>query len=99
MTRRLDTNRVLVLVNSRPDLDVEGWERLRRDADRCFLIKMSPFSVEEVSDSLSRSCGQDGDEALLRGRAAFSLLEDEPHVEDEAQVHNAMASVTAARGE
>ena len=49
MTQRLDRDRVLVFVSARPDAAVDGWDRFRRDQGRCVLVKMSPFSVEEVT--------------------------------------------------
>jgi ATP/maltotriose-dependent transcriptional regulator MalT len=50
MTQRLDNDRVLVLVTSRPELDVDGWERLRHDQSRCALVRMGSFSAEEVAE-------------------------------------------------
>ncbi len=41
----------------------------------------------------------DWDEALIHGRTALSLLTDDPHVWEQAQVHSAVVAVTAARGE
>ncbi len=50
MTQRLDNDRVLLVVTSRPEVDFDGWERFQRDQDRCALVKMGPLSVEEVGE-------------------------------------------------
>lgn len=45
--RRLDQDRVLILLTSRPDPGQE-WERLRLDDDRCTLVAVGSFDASEV---------------------------------------------------
>ena len=46
--KRLDTDRVVVIITSRPRSD-HGWDRLRMDADRCRQLVLADFDVEEVA--------------------------------------------------
>jgi DNA-binding CsgD family transcriptional regulator len=46
--RRLDQDRVLVLITSRPDRGPE-WERLRQDEDRCTIVNVASFDAGEVA--------------------------------------------------
>ena len=52
--QRLDQDRVVVLVTSRPGLH-EGWERLRSDPERCRLVALTPFDPDEVAQLASSS--------------------------------------------
>jgi DNA-binding CsgD family transcriptional regulator len=45
--KRLDRDRVLVVITSRPGTD-DGWDRLRVDSDRCRQVVVSEFDIEEV---------------------------------------------------
>ena len=45
--QRLDKDRVVVLVTTRPGPH-DGWERLRSDPERCLIITLAPFDVDEV---------------------------------------------------
>jgi DNA-binding CsgD family transcriptional regulator len=46
--RRLDQDRVLFLLTSRPDPGVE-WERLRGDDERCTVVAVGAFDADEVA--------------------------------------------------
>jgi ATP/maltotriose-dependent transcriptional regulator MalT len=50
MIRRLDNDRIVVLVTSRPESEVDGWERVRHDRDRCVVVNMGPLSAHEVAE-------------------------------------------------
>ena len=52
---RLDEDRVLVLVTSRPGVD-EGWERFRFDEGKCCRLGLEPLSATEIR-VLSTSVG------------------------------------------
>jgi ATP/maltotriose-dependent transcriptional regulator MalT len=45
--QRLDEDRVVVLITTRPGPH-DGWERLRSDPERCLIITLAPFDVDEV---------------------------------------------------
>ena len=45
--QRLDEDRVVVLVTTRPGPQ-DGWERLRSDPERCLVIALTPFDVDDV---------------------------------------------------
>jgi DNA-binding CsgD family transcriptional regulator/tetratricopeptide (TPR) repeat protein len=47
--KRLDRDRVLVMITSRPSSD-DGWDRFRMDPDRCRQVALSDFDVEEVAE-------------------------------------------------
>ena len=47
--RRLGRDRVLMVVTSRPDATLDGWERLRGDQRRCRMIAVGALSVDEVA--------------------------------------------------
>ena len=53
--RRLDRDRVMVVITSRPRLD-DGWDRLRQDRERCRDVVLTDFTVGEVA-ALSRLSG------------------------------------------
>ncbi len=55
--QRLDEDRVVVLVTTRPGAH-DGWERLRSDPERCLLVTLAPFDVDEVG-MLASSAGID----------------------------------------
>jgi DNA-binding CsgD family transcriptional regulator len=46
--KRLDRDRVLVVITSRPGSD-DGWDRFRMDSDRCQGVAVTGFDVEEVA--------------------------------------------------
>jgi DNA-binding CsgD family transcriptional regulator len=46
--KRLDTDRVVVMITSRPRSD-DGWDRFRMDGDRCRQLVVADFDVEEVA--------------------------------------------------
>jgi hypothetical protein len=46
--RRLDKDRLVVIVTSRPGFD-EPWDRFRMDTDRCRQVLLADFNVEEVA--------------------------------------------------
>ena len=52
--KRLDEDRVLVLVTSRPGAD-EAWVRVRMDPDRCRQVMLGDFDVDEVAALAARS--------------------------------------------
>ena len=47
--RRLDQDRIVVIVTSRPGSD-EGWERFRRDGRRCKELMLRAFDANEVAE-------------------------------------------------
>ena len=47
--RRLGRDRVLIVVTSRPDATLDGWERLRGDKRRCRLVAVGALSADEVA--------------------------------------------------
>jgi DNA-binding CsgD family transcriptional regulator len=75
--RRLDEDRVLMLVTSRLDPPAaDGWERLRFDPDRCLRVPVGPLSAADVTE-MARGDGVDLSPAaaqrLLRHTAGHAL--------------------------
>jgi len=51
MARRLDTERVELLVTSRPGGGIgEGWDRLLTDENRCRTVKLGPMTEQQVGE-------------------------------------------------
>lgn len=50
LAHRLDRDRLVLLVSSRPEPDTDGWARFRQDPERCAHLTMRPFTAEEVSE-------------------------------------------------
>jgi DNA-binding CsgD family transcriptional regulator len=57
VARRLDRDKVVFLISSRPDPRADGWERFRLDPDRCQRVELGGLSVAEVSE-LARRTGK-----------------------------------------
>ena len=57
VARRLDRDKVVVLISSRPGPRADGWERFCRDPDRCLRVVLGALSVDEVSE-LARRTGK-----------------------------------------
>jgi DNA-binding CsgD family transcriptional regulator len=55
--RRLDQDKVVVLISSRPGPRADGWERFCRDPGRCRRVVLGGLSVAEVSE-LARRMGK-----------------------------------------
>jgi DNA-binding CsgD family transcriptional regulator len=53
--QRLDEDRIVVLITSRPGVD-EGWNRFKFDDGKCRRIQMEPWSTDEV-EAVSGSAG------------------------------------------
>jgi DNA-binding CsgD family transcriptional regulator len=49
LAHRLDRDRLVLLVTSRPETNSDGWARLRQDSERCVQLTMQPFTPDEVS--------------------------------------------------
>jgi DNA-binding CsgD family transcriptional regulator len=47
--RRLEQDRVLLIVTSRPRATSDGWERLQLDPARCTVLSVEPFSIADVA--------------------------------------------------
>ena len=47
--RRLEQDRVLLIVTSRPRATSDGWERLKLDSARCTVLSVEPFSIGDVA--------------------------------------------------
>ena len=56
--RRLDRDKVVFLISSRPGPRDDGWERFCLDPDRCLRVVLGGLSVAEVSE-LARRTGKD----------------------------------------
>lgn len=55
VVRRLDEDRVLTLVTTRPNRrPADGWERLCQDVDRCHLVRLGALSIDEVAELAQR---------------------------------------------
>lgn len=55
--RRLDGDKVVLLLTSRPDSEIaDGWERFRLDQDRCLRVRLGGLSEAEVAE-LAASAG------------------------------------------
>ncbi len=57
MAQRLDNDRMVMVVTSRPNLaggEVDGWVRLRSDLDCCVTVRLSGFTVAEVAELAER---------------------------------------------
>ncbi len=52
--RRLAADRVLLLVTSRPEGRVDGWERITVDERRSLALRLSPLDVDEVAELAAR---------------------------------------------
>ena len=55
--RRLDQDKVVFLISSRPGPRADGWERFCHDRDRCLRVVLGGLSVAEVSE-LARRTGK-----------------------------------------
>jgi predicted ATPase len=56
LARRLDQDRVLMILTSRPGGAPDGWDRFRLDSARCASISVGPLSVAEVA-ALAQAVG------------------------------------------
>ena len=56
--RRLDRDKVVFLISSRPGPRADGWERFCLDPDRCLRVVLGGLSVAEVSE-LAHRTGKD----------------------------------------
>ena len=56
LARRLDQDRVLLILTSRPGARPDGWDRFRLDSARCASVSIGPLSVAEVA-ALARAVG------------------------------------------
>ncbi len=52
--RRIAADRVLMLVTSRPEGRVDGWERITVDERRSLALRLSPLDVAEVAELAAR---------------------------------------------
>ena len=51
VARRLEEDRVSMIVTSRPDAAAsDGWERFRLSTDRCHLVKIGAFTPQDVAE-------------------------------------------------
>jgi DNA-binding CsgD family transcriptional regulator len=57
VARRLDRDKVVLLISSRPGPRADGWERFCRDPARCLRVVLGGLSAGEVSE-LARRTGQ-----------------------------------------
>ena len=57
VARRLDRDKVVVLISSRPGPRADGWERFCRDPARCLRVVLGALSVDEISE-LARRTGK-----------------------------------------
>ena len=57
VARRLDRDKVVFLISSRPGPRADGWERFCLDPDRCLRVVLGGLSVAEVSE-LARRAGK-----------------------------------------
>ncbi len=57
VARRLDRDKVVFLISSRPGPRADGWERFSLDPDRCLRVVLGGLSVAEVSE-LARRAGK-----------------------------------------
>ncbi|WP_029138818.1 helix-turn-helix transcriptional regulator [Nakamurella lactea] len=55
MARRLVTDRILLLITSRPQGPPDGWDRIRLDARRTNLIQVGALTPTEVGELAARS--------------------------------------------
>ena len=108
--RRLTRDRVLMVVTSRPDATLDGWERLRGDQRRCRLVAVGELSVDEVAavcaDS-GRALPRWAVERLHRHTAGHALyvrtllaeldVEQLTRVEGDLPAPRTLASTTIAR--
>ena len=69
MARRLEQDRVMLIVTSRPGGAPDGWDRFRLDPARCVPISTAPLSAGEVAalaQAVGISLGPHGAERLQR---------------------------------
>lgn len=74
--RRLAADRVLLLVASRPEGRVDGWERIALDDRRSLAIRLGPLDTNEVAELASRfgvDLGAAEAERLTRHTAGHAL--------------------------
>ena len=55
MAQRLDEDQLLLLITSRPDAEIDEWQRFRFDAERCAQISLRSFTIEEVAQLVTQS--------------------------------------------
>ena len=55
VARRLDRDKVVVLISSRPGPRADGWERFCRDPGRCLRVVLGGLSVDEISELAHRT--------------------------------------------
>jgi len=55
MAQRLDEDQLLLLITSRPDTEIDEWQRFRFDTDRCAQISLRSFTLEEVAQLVTQS--------------------------------------------
>ncbi len=49
VAKRLDQDRVILIVSSRPETATDGWDRFRLGSQRCTSLLTRPFSVHDVA--------------------------------------------------
>ena len=55
VARRLDRDKVVLVISSRPGPPADGWERFCRDPGRCLRMVLGGLSVDEISELAHRT--------------------------------------------